>query len=72
MNSFEMEEAGFPDHGCFYVRNPLFPAARYAEVLADAVVFFDQPNEVKQALAIEHSPHFRGYSEMRNERDRRE
>ena len=71
-NSFEMEEAGFADSGCFYARHPLFPAARCAEVLVDAVAFFDQPNEGKQALAIEHSPHFRGYSEMRNERDWRE
>jgi isopenicillin N synthase-like dioxygenase len=58
--------------GCFYARHPLFPASRCAAVLADAATFFDLPEEAKQALAIERSPHFRGYSVMRNSRDWRE
>ncbi|MEO8128679.1 MAG: 2-oxoglutarate and iron-dependent oxygenase domain-containing protein, partial [Bryobacteraceae bacterium] len=60
------------DNGCFTLRHPLFPAERCAEALADSRAFFELPVEAKQALAIEGSPHFRGYSEMRNERDWRE
>ena len=71
-NSFEMEEAGFADSGCFCVRHPLFPAARCSKVLEDARAFFNQPDELKKELSIEHSTHFRGYSEMLNERDWRE
>ncbi len=70
LNSFEIEEVGFS--GCFRVRHPLFPAARCAGAVADAAAFFDEPEEVKQTLAIDSSAHFRGYSEMRNERDWRE
>jgi isopenicillin N synthase-like dioxygenase len=45
---------------------------RCARALSDVAGFFALPREVKQALAIERSPHFRGYSEMHNERDWRE
>jgi len=41
-------------------------------VLDDARAFFDLPHAIKSELAIEHSQHFRGYSEMQNERDWRE
>ena len=34
--------------------------------------FFDLPQATKSAIGIEHSRHFRGYSEMKNERDWRE
>jgi len=58
--------------GCFYVRHPLFPAERCEQALDAARRFFALPAEQKQACAIERSAHFRGYSEMRNERDWRE
>jgi len=54
------------------VQHPLFPPERCAAALADASAFFKRPAVEKQALAIERSPHFRGYGEMRNERDWRE
>jgi isopenicillin N synthase-like dioxygenase len=58
--------------GCFYVRHPLFRAARCEQALADARAFFSVSQAAKERLSIERSPHFRGYSEMRNERDWRE
>jgi isopenicillin N synthase-like dioxygenase len=58
--------------GALRLRHPLLPAERLAEVLADARAFFDLPPAVKSAIGIEHSRHFRGYSEMKNERDWRE
>lgn len=58
--------------GCFRLRHPALPPERLAEVLDDAHAFFDLPHAIKSALAIEHSQHFRGYSEMKNERDWRE
>ncbi len=58
--------------GCFRLRHPILPAERLAEVLDDAHAFFALPHAIKSAIAIEHSPHFRGYSEMKNERDWRE
>jgi len=58
--------------GCFLATHPLFPAARCAAVLEDARAFFALPETVKRALAIEASPHFRGYSVMHNARDWRE
>jgi isopenicillin N synthase-like dioxygenase len=58
--------------GCFYIRHPLFPPSRCAQVLKDARAFFQLPAELKATLAIEHSAHFRGYSQMRNQRDWRE
>jgi len=60
------------EFGCFRLRHPALPAERIAEVLSDARVFFALPQAVKSAIAIEHSQHFRGYSEMKNERDWRE
>jgi isopenicillin N synthase-like dioxygenase len=41
-------------------------------VLAVGRSFFSLPHDEKAALAIERSAHFRGWSEMRNERDWRE
>ena len=58
--------------GCFYVSHPLFPPSRCEEALHDARAFFDLPSEEKRRLAIERSPHFRGYSVMHNDRDWRE
>ena len=60
------------EFGCFRLRHPLLPPARLAEVLDDARAFFALPQAIKSAIAIEHSQHFRGYSEMKNERDWRE
>jgi len=57
---------------CYYLKHPVFTEARCNEAIADARAFFDLPQHAKQNLAIEGSPHFRGYSEMRNERDWRE
>ena len=58
--------------GCFRLRHPALPPERLVEVLDDAHAFFSLPQEIKTELAIEHSHHFRGYSEMKNERDWRE
>ena len=60
------------ESGCFRLRHPALPSERLAEVLDDARAFFELPHAIKSALAIEHSQHFRGYSEMKNERDWRE
>src|SRR6478735_7514758 len=57
---------------CFYARHPLFPSSRCAGALADAKQFFDLPEQAKRDLAIERSPHFRGYSVMQSSRDWRE
>jgi isopenicillin N synthase-like dioxygenase len=57
---------------CFRLRHPPLSPERLAEVLDDAYAFFDLPQPIKSAIAIEHSRHFRGYSEMKNERDWRE
>ena len=57
---------------CFRLRHSVLPRERLAEVLDDARAFFDLPQAIKSAIAIEHSRHFRGYSEMKNERDWRE
>jgi isopenicillin N synthase-like dioxygenase len=58
--------------GCFYVSHPLFHISRCDLALLDARALFDLPSEEKRKLSIERSPHFRGYSEMHNERDWRE
>lgn len=58
--------------GCFALRHPLFPKDRCEQVLSDARAFFALPSELKRSLGIERSEHFRGYSEMHNERDFRE
>lgn len=58
--------------GCLQIAHPRLSPARLASVLDDARAFFALPREHKLALGIEGSPHFRGYSEMRNARDFRE
>ena len=55
------------EFGCFYLRH-----SPRADAVGLARLFFDLPLAEKRALAIEGSRHFRGYSEMRNERDWRE
>lgn len=59
-------------HGYAVVEHPRLDVGRYAEALADARAFFELPLDVKQGLAIGTSPHYRGYSEMRSERDWRQ
>ncbi|MFO0980916.1 MAG: 2-oxoglutarate and iron-dependent oxygenase domain-containing protein [Planctomycetota bacterium] len=64
-------DAALREHPGFLWLDPqLAPLAR--AVLAAARAFFALPLAVKQAIAIERSPHFRGWSEMRNARDWRE
>jgi len=58
--------------GCFYARHPRLSEARLLEAISAARAFFALPVDERLRLAIEHSPHYRGYSEMRNERDWRE
>lgn len=64
--------AAVREHGFFYVRHPLMDEGACERALALARRFFARPAAEKQRVAIEGSPHFRGYSEMRNERDWRE
>jgi len=64
-------ESAFAESGGFLLLDPS-GVAQARELLSVARRFFDLPIEVKRELAIEHSPHFRGWSEMRNERDWRE
>ncbi|MFN7921642.1 MAG: 2OG-Fe(II) oxygenase family protein [Bryobacteraceae bacterium] len=59
-------------HGGLYLRHPLFPETRCGEAIELARAFFALSLPEKRRLGIENSPHFRGYSEMRNERDWRE
>jgi len=59
-------------HGASLVRDARVPVARSAQALADAAAFFALPAPAKAAVGIAASPHFRGYSEMHNERDWRE
>jgi len=58
--------------GSFRIRHPLLPAVRCGEAVELARAFFKLPKEEKQRLAIDGSPHFRGFSVMENERDWRE
>lgn len=58
--------------GAAFVVDDASPAADGDLALADAARFFALPAADKQALAIERSPHFRGYGRMHNERDWRE
>ena len=60
------------EFGCFRLCHPILSPERLSGVLEDAHAFFKLPHSTKSAIAIEHSPHFRGYSEMKNERDWRE
>jgi isopenicillin N synthase-like dioxygenase len=55
------------EYGCFYLRHSL-----PVDAVGLARAFFALPVEEKRALGIAGSPHFRGYSEVRNERDWRE
>jgi len=55
------------EFGCFYLKHSLA-----VDAVELARSFFALPYAEKRALAIENSAHFRGYSEMRNERDWRE
>ena len=64
--------AALQGFGAMLVRDPGVPASRCLEAIADAEAFFARPQLEKDALAIAHSPHFRGYSQMHNERDWRE
>lgn len=59
-------------HGAALVRDARVPVARSAQALADAAAFFALPAPAKAAVGIAASLHFRGYSEMHNERDWRE
>lgn len=67
----EVRDALF-EFGAILVRDTDVDGARCDHALADAKEFFALPASVKHAIAIENSQHFRGYSEMRNERDWRE
>lgn len=58
--------------GGFYAVHPLFPPERCRTAVAMAREFFAQSEESKLTLAIGTSPPFRGYSQMRSERDWRE
>jgi isopenicillin N synthase-like dioxygenase len=64
-------ERAFAESGGFLLLDPSV-VAQAREMVIVARRFFDLPIEVKRELAIEHSLHFRGWSEMRNERDWRE
>lgn len=64
--------AALREHGAVLVRDEALSVSRCAEALAEAARFFALPAGTKGALAIERSPHFRGYSVMHNERDWRE
>jgi isopenicillin N synthase-like dioxygenase len=59
------------DSGGFLL-SPSVDPGLCARAVAAAHAFFALPAQVKAATAIERSPHFRGWSEMHNERDWRE
>ncbi len=59
-------------HGAALLDDPLLPVAMREQALRDAHAFFALPPADKDALHIERSAHFRGYSTMHNERDWRE
>jgi isopenicillin N synthase-like dioxygenase len=59
------------ESGGFLV-HPSFDADLCARAVAAAHEFFALPRALKQATAIERSRHFRGWSELHNERDWRE
>lgn len=64
--------SAFADHGAVQLHHPLLPLGRAQQMLAAARAFFARSNAEKSKLAVEHSPHFRGYSRLDNERDWRE
>ena len=55
-----------------FLLSPSIDGRRWAEAVEAAHEFFALPAAVKATMAIERSPHFRGWSEMHNERDWRE
>lgn len=59
-------------YGCFQLVDPRVSVDRARSVLGDARRFFALPPSAKAKLGIDRSRHFRGYSELRNERDWRE
>jgi isopenicillin N synthase-like dioxygenase len=69
--TFAAIERAFAESGGFSLIDP-DAATEARELVIVARRFFDLPLDMKRELAIEHSPHFRGWSEMRNERDWRE
>lgn len=64
--------AALQQHGAAMVVDPAVSAERCDRMLADAAAFFALGAASKAELAIEGSPHFRGYSRMHSERDFRE
>lgn len=58
--------------GFFYLSNHGIPENLLTAVLSASNQFFDLDKAEKNALHIKQSAHFRGYSEMKNERDWRE
>jgi isopenicillin N synthase-like dioxygenase len=64
--------AALRQDGAVLVHDAGASVERCDRALADVAAFFASARATKQALAIERSPCFRGYSEMHNERDWRE
>jgi isopenicillin N synthase-like dioxygenase len=64
-------DSALREHGGFLL-HPAIDADLCANAVKAAHDFFALPRSAKQAAAIEHSRHFRGWSEMHNERDWRE
>lgn len=64
--------AALREFGALQWRSDALSPTHCAATLADLAAFFALPLAAKQALAIEGSPCFRGYSRMVNERDHRE
>jgi isopenicillin N synthase-like dioxygenase len=64
--------AALAQEGAVLVRDASVSVSCCDRALADVAELFAMPRAAKQELAIERSPHFRGYSEMHNERDWRE
>ncbi|MCB9876569.1 MAG: isopenicillin N synthase family oxygenase [Planctomycetes bacterium] len=59
-------------HGALLWRDPRLPRRSHEHALAAIARMTRWPDAEKQRLAVERSPHFRGYSRMHNERDFRE
>lgn len=67
----ELREA-CQSNGFFYLKNHGIPPICYEAVIEQARLFFELPEEEKNAIHIRHSHNFRGFSKMKNERDWRE
>lgn len=65
-------QAALVETGSLLLRDTSMDTELCERALADAESFFALSAPTKHELAIERSPHFRGYSEMHNERDWRE